>query len=286
MKKRATMVGAWCLTALLCVGCTKNPPAQSEDPTKEAVVYSNLVDATTQREVAQRLESHGITREQTDTLMEWANDLNSRVTAGVLAEGFRDMDADGVNYQGFTIDSKEGEDGWICPEANCRLTSYLLMKHLIHTNGTHPDNDTVLIFDLEAIDTYEPFRLTEEERGQFLSLFSWVPVDGADTLEEHTTRIQNAWEEREIQVEGEGVSLITVYLHLPYDEVRFVGHTGVLLETEEGLLFVEKYGPQFPFQATRFQNREELKQYLLGRADLYGDETELAPIILENDRLL
>lgn len=41
-----------------------------------------------------------------------------------------------------------------------------------------------------------------------------------------------------------------------------------------------------PFQATKFNDRSELKQYLLNRQDLYGDETELAPIVLENDQRL
>ena len=82
------------------------------------------------------------------------------------------------------------------------------------------------------------------------------------------------------------VFLINVYLHNSFDDTRFVGHTGVLLETSEGLLFVEKYRPAYPFQATKFQNREELKTYLLARPDLYGDETELKPIVMENGRVI
>ena len=232
------------------------------------------------------MESHGVTKEQTDTLLSWVEDFNSRVTAGALAEGFDTVEGTGVSYDGLIIKNKEADDGFIYPEANCRLTSYLLMKHMIQTNGNHQDNDTFLMFDVEAIDTYEPFHLSEEERSDFLSLFSWVSVDGVDTLEGHIERIQNAWKERDIQIGGESISLITVYLHSSFDHVRFVGHTGVLLETEEGLLFIEKYGPQYPFQVTKFQEREELKRYLLGRADLYGDETELAPLVFENDQQL
>ena len=58
------------------------------------------------------------------------------------------------------------------------------------------------------------------------------------------------------------MSLIEVYLHSPFDGVRFVGHTGVLMETEDGLLFVEKYGPAGPFQATKFESRNALEHYL------------------------
>ena len=289
MRKHVTKVGACCLIALLCAGCSSNHTAQQPNDTStnnQQMMYSNLVDSSTQKEITDILENHGITKEQTNTLVAWANDFNSRVTSDVLPEGFHEMGDAGANYQGLIIKDKEGKDGVLYPEANCRLTSYLLMKNLIQTNGKYADNDTFLMFDVDAIDTYEPFHLSQEERNKFTSIFSWVPVTGADTLEDHVKRIQTVWKERDIKIQGDGVSLITVYLHSPLEEVRFVGHTGVLLETDDGLLFVEKYGLQFPFQATKFHNREELKKYLLGRPDLYGDETELAPIVMENNQLL
>lgn len=289
MKKQMAKIGAVFITAIMCAGCSSNNIAQNtnDDSTGDKhIMYSNLVDSTTQKEVTDLLESYGVTKEQTETLVSWANDFNSRVTSDSLPKGFNEMEKAGVDYKGLIIKNNEASDGFIYPEANCRLTSYLLMKNLIQTNGKHVDNDTFLMFDIEAIDTYEPFKLSEEERSKFISFFSLVPVDGTNTLDEHIERIKNTWKDREIKINGDGISLITVYLHSPFDEVRFVGHTGVLLEIDDGLLFVEKYGPQYPFQATKFKNREELKQYVLGRADLYGDETELAPIVMENDQLL
>lgn len=289
MKKKFAIAGTMLLTALLCIGCGSAPDGQqSETPEtgSRQLEYSNLVDSESRKEVKELLEQHGVTAEQTDTLMSWADDFNSRVTSQPLPEGFQAMDETGADYKGLIIENKEAEDGWIYPEANCRLTSFLLMKNMIENNGKCADNDTIVMFDAEAIDTYEPFKLSEEERSSFMSLFSWVPVDGADTAQAHAQLIQKAWQEREIKIGGQGISLITVYLHSPFDEVRFVGHTGVLLETVDGLMFIEKYGPQFPFQASKFHDREQLKQYLLGRGDLYGDETELAPIVMENDKLL
>lgn len=289
MKKQLARAGAMVLMVLLCGGCSRESAAQQPGDLfagTQQIEYSNLVDDSSQKEITKLLEEHGVTREQTDMLVSWADDFNSRVTSDALPEGFQMMEGNGADYQGLMIQNKEAEDGWIYPEANCRLTSYLLMKNQIQTNGKYADDDTFLMFDVEAIDTYEPFQLSEEERSEFISLFSWVPVEGADTVEAHIERIQKAWQERDVKIGGKDISLITVYLHSPFEEVRFVGHTGVLLETEEGLLFVEKYGPQSPFQATKFHDRAELKRYLLGRPDLYGDETELAPIVLENDQLL
>ncbi len=282
MKKLIVML----VIALLCTGCSSNTQQKQEPNNETSIVYSNLIDESAQKEVADSLEKHAVTKEQTETLLAWADDFNFRITSAVPPEGFRPMENSTVDYTGLMVKEKESEGMEPVPEANCRLTSYLLMKNLIETNGTTVPDDTILIFDIEAIEGYEQFRLSKEEQQEFTTLFNWVSVQGANTLEEHIQAIQKAWQDREIKIEGEGISLICVYLHNPFDEVRFVGHTGVLLETDTGLLFVEKYGPLYPFQATKFHDREELKQYLLSRADLYGDETELAPIVMENDRVL
>ena len=278
MKKATALIAAFSATMLLFAGCGSQK--------KQAAVYTNLADEVSRKEVVASLENHGVTRQQTDTLVSWAEDFNSRITSGTLSDGFQPLPETGADYAGLIITNNEAADGFIYPEANCRLTSYLLIKNMLTTNRHYEENDNYLIFDTEAIETYEPFYLSDLEKADYVSLFSFVPLHGASTLQEHKDLIQKAWKDREIQVEGDGVSLITVYLHTPFDDARFIGHTGVLLEEGDGLLFVEKYGPQFPFQATRFQNREQLKAYLLGRSDLYGDETELEPIVMENGNLL
>lgn len=285
MKKQLSKITFLLLLALFCTGCTGGNAPHKPSSDKE-ITYSNLTDTASQSEVADILMQRGVSKSQTDTLIAWANDFNSRVITEQLPEGFHTAQVSDSAYPGLIIENKELDEGSIAPEANCRLTSYLLMKHLIQASGTPNENDVFLMFDLEAIDTYEPFHLSETERSQFLSLFNSVSVEGADTLEEHTKRIQDAWSDRKIEIGGDGLSLITVYLHSPFENLRFVGHTGVLIETEDGLMFVEKYGPQFPFQATKFHDRTELTEYLLSRADLYGDDTELAPIVLENDQVI
>ena len=74
-------------------------------------------------------------------------------------------------------------------------------------------------------------------------------------------------------------SLISVYLHAPEDQARFVGHTGVLADTKEGLLFVEKYSAMDPFQATYFKDRAELKDYLLARPDYMEIKRNWRPLL-------
>lgn len=278
------------LLALSLAGCGAAPSAPepntpSQEP--EPVLYTNLADDASRETVVSCLQTHGISQERTDTLLEWADDFNSRVTAPSLPDGFVPMDGDLVDYSSLSFTYKELPDGSLFPEANCRLTAFLLLGDQIQTNGSIHEADTFLMFDVEAIDTLETYRLSPESRTDFITLFNGVSVEGADTIEAHLACIQEAWKERALQIDSSGgLSLIEIYLHSPLDALRFVGHTGVLAETEDGLLFVEKYGPSGPFQATVFQNRKQLETYLLARPDLYGDDTELPPIVLENGAVL
>ena len=218
------------------------------------------------------LQAHGVSQEQTDTLLAWADDFNARVTTPTLTEGFTAMEGDFVDYSSLLFDIKELPDGTFFMEANCRLTAFLLMRDQLQTCGTADESDTYLMFDIEAIDTQKEYQLSSEARADFITLFNAVPLEGAANQEEHLARIEEAWSERGIQVDSaKGMSLIEVYLHSPLDGVRFVGHTGVLMETEDGLLFVEKYGPAGPFQATKFESRNALEDYCAGKWEDDGD---------------
>jgi len=252
----------------------------------DAIMYSNLTDATSRKEVFDILQNYDITKEQTDTLARWADDFNKRVHTP-LPHGFQKMTGPEVDYSTISFDQKEAKDGSLLPEANCRLTSFLLMKNFIHTNGKKDKSDTYLIFDLEAADTSEQFKMNKDNRSDYYSLYNWVPVDKLTTLEQHTEAIQRAWKDRDIQIDSpKEISMINVYIHSVFEDVRIVGHTGMLLDLGDKLLFVEKYGPAAPFQAIWFHNRTELKKYLLARQDLYGDEEELAPVIMENGHIM
>lgn len=284
------------LLILLLSGCgntstsgqnNSNIMEQSGVSSTTDIQYSNLADNKSQDEVIYVLQEHGITKEQTDTFLSWVEDFNSRVTTPELPDGFVSVEGDYVDYSKVLFDLKKLEDGSFLPEANCRLTAFLLMKNNIQTNEKTDDTDTYLMFDIEAINTYEQFKMSKTDQSNFTALYNWISVDGTTTLDEHIQKIQEAWNDRDIIVDGtQGISLINVYLHSPLEEVRFVGHTGILVETEKGLLFVEKFGPEAPFQATKFNDRNELKTYLLARSDLYGDDTELAPIVMENNTVL
>lgn len=270
-KKIIALLSVCTISALGFVGCTSN----------KDIMYSNMQDTKSREEVFSELKKHDVSDNQINKLIEWMDDFNSYVKDGQLSNGFKKMGGDLVDYS--TLELKDMPSYYV----NCRLTSFMIMKNALTTNCKPDDSDTYLMLDLDAIDTDKPISMTEQEKLNYTTLFNWIPLDDAKTLEHHEEKIETALKDRDIKIdESKGLSIINIYVHSTFDNVRFVGHTGVLMDTNDGLLFVEKYGPDTPFQATKFHNREELKKYLLARPDLYGEKDEVAPIITENNKVI
>ena len=270
-KKIITLLSVCTISALGFVGC-----ASSKD-----IMYSNMQDTKSREEVFSELKKHDVSDNQINKLNEWIDDFNSYVKDGQLSNGFKKINGDLVDYS--TLELKDMPSYYV----NCRLTSFMIMKNALTTNCKPDDSDTYLMLDLDAIDTDKQISMTNQEKLNYTTLFNWIPLGDAQTLEHHEEKIETALKDRDIKIDkSKGLSIINIYVHSTFDNVRFVGHTGVLMDTDDGLLFVEKYGPDTPFQATKFHNREELKKYLLARPDLYGEKDEVAPIITENNKVI
>ena len=259
----------------------------SATPNQEQITYSNLADANSRDQIMELLRKNHVSNTQIETLKVWVEDYNSRVSPP-LAQGFNPMENMTVNYESLTLDAKKLPDGSDCPEANCRLTAFLLFKNLVSANQQVKDeSDILLMFDINAIDNVSEHAMAEKERNTYITLFNSVSLNGASTLDGHIQRIQDAWKKREIVFENNsGISLISLFLHSSLDDLRFVGHAGILMETDDGLVFFEKYSSDSPYQATKLRDRKELKKYLLARSDIYGEKTDLEPILMENDKVL
>ena len=264
-----------CTIALVnFIGC--NSEAESKD-----ILYSNMKDKESRQEVFTELKKHDVSDYQLNKLSQWMDDFNPYVADGHLSNGFEKMKGDLVDYS--NLELKDMPSYYV----NCRLTSFMIMRNALNTNCKPDDSDTYLMLDLDAVDTDKQIAMTKEDKLQYATLFNWVKLGNAKTLTQHIRKIESALKERDVYIDNsKGMSLINVYIHSAFDNARFVGHTGVLVQTDDGLLFVEKYGPDTPFQATKFNNRSELKKYLLARPDLYGEKTELAPIITENTKVM
>ena len=264
-----------CTIALVnFIGC--NSEAEGKD-----ILYSNMKDKESRQEVFTELKKHDVSDYQLNKLSQWMDDFNPYVADGQLSNGFEKMKGDLVDYS--NLELKDMPSYYV----NCRLTSFMIMRNALNTNCKPDDSDTYLMLDLDAVDTDKQIAMTKEDKLQYTTLFNWVKLGNAKTLTQHIRKIESALKERDVYIDNsKGMSLINVYIHSTFDNARFVGHTGVLVQADDGLLFVEKYSPDTPFQATKFNNRSELKKYLLARPDLYGEKTELAPIITENTKVM
>ena len=293
------MMKKWlvCMAAALCLmlaaaGCAKQAADGGEtagDAVLEdsaEVLYSNLADDASWKITDGILKEHGVSETQRRKLYDWKEDVNGRMTSPEAVEGFVPIPEGGIDYSTAVFELREKPDGSYYSEPNCRLSAFMVMKDFISTNGTRDEQDMGVIFDVEAIDFEDQFALDEKDRSNFITLYNQIPMEGTKTLEEHTALIEKAWQDRGIVTDDStGISLVTLYTHSSFDDARFVGHVGVLFEQADGSLFlVEKYGPQAPFVALRFHNREEIKDYFMTRPDNTQQEDELPSIVMENGK--
>lgn len=253
--------------------------------TKEPV-YTNVGDEKTQEEIKNLLVEAGVKQETASEFITWVQDYNASVTSQELpVTGYKNVGKDPLDYSGFTVKEEYREDGTMVSGMNCRLTSYLLFNQFIETKQSLTENDPYIMFDVECIDKDKKFEAFDKEK--FVTMFEPIEVKAESSLQEQSDAIAAAWQERGITIQdNEKISLITMYLHDNYENKRFVGHTGVMLNLEDGVLLIEKYGWNEPFQATKFANEQDMVKYLLNRPDLAGDGTEKPVIVMKNDTVI
>ena len=259
---------------------------QEDESEEQYLTYTNLLDQATQKEVTNQLITAGIQEDTANEFIDWVNEYNNNVTsADVLQAGYQSVNHSPVDYSEVYINEEYREDGTLMLGMNCRLTSYLLFQQFIETKQELASYDPYLMFDVEAIEMEKRFEKFNKEK--FITIFEPVTVEADSTLEDHIDAIAAAWKSRGISIQDNGeVSLITMYLHDNYENKRFVGHAGILLDTEDELLLIEKYGWNEPFQATKFESEDDMVKYLLSRPDLIGDGSEEAVIVMKNDTVI
>ena len=250
-----------------------------------SVTYSNLVDEKTRNEVADLMIQNKLLKKDVKKVMDWVNEFNSISKEYSYKKGFVRLPKGGVNYDTLYLDDTAKSYAYL-NWLNCRLTAFSLIQNVVETSKDEDSNDTWLMFDVEALNTVKQFKTSEEKKKDFITLFHSIDVSNEDTLEKQEDKIVETLKSRHIQLKTDTISIVSVYLHVPEENTRFVGHTGLLVNTENGYLYFEKYSNIAPFQATKFQNKKQVKEYLLSRPDLYGDGSELDPIVTINDEIL
>lgn len=264
-------------------------PATSTDqiPAKE-LTFSNLVDPVAQAEVRTAMEYAGIAPENIDSFFQDVDSFNTTVERTTLVPaGFTTIDATEPEYDLMSMIDLWDAENPLFIGYNCRLTTFDLMKDLITV--TNPDTTTAnwMMFDKNALE-YNPKKLfTDAEYQDFQTLFGSVPAEKTKDIQVHLKNVQAEWARKGITFNtSDRLSVISVFFH-DFEDYLFIGHMGVLIETEDGgLLFIEKLAFQAPYQAVKFNNRTELNDYLMTKYDVSYNQPEAKPFIMENDQLL
>lgn len=252
------------------------------------LIFSNLVDVTTQKEVKAAMLYAGISEDNIDSFFDDVNNFNTTIKEKTLVEnGFTTIKSIEPEYDLISMMDMWDAENPLFIGYNCRITTYDLLKDLITVKNPNPENSDWMMFDKNALENNPKKLFSESEYQDFQTLFASVPAEETRDIQIHLKNVQENWKNKGIEFpENENLSVISVFFH-DFENYLFIGHMGVLITTEdEELLFLEKLSFQAPYQAVKFSNRTELNDYLMNKYDISWNQPEARPFIMENDQLL
>lgn len=281
MKK---LISTLCLAAMLggaLTGCGTG----TQKPTGSPAVYTNLIDTESQKEASALLSRAGIGDDALDAYWALVDDYNTVMgDQPLFQDGFTPLPEEGINYD--TVDHYElwtGERPY--SDVSCRVTAFTLLQEGISSSAGLA-GDSFLMGDIDALEQYDLSRMSEEELGVYFSLFNPVTVAPTTDAQAVCDALLAEWQARGVSFTERDAKLICVVLHSELDNTAYVGHAGVLVPDGDGWLFVEKLAPTYPNQATRFETREQVSDYLMAQYGEHYTKGEAAPpFLLENDHL-
>ena len=142
--------------------------------------------------------------------------------------------------------------------------------------------------DQDALKHAPAKKFTKKQKHVFETLYSTLNTAYTTDVDTHIKKQKKAWKQNEVKISGTKASLITVVFHSSFGENEnelFIGHAGVLVPTKDKkLLFVEKLSFSLPYQVLKFDNRKQLKNYLMGMYDTSWGQEEAKPFIMENTK--
>ncbi|MCR8745120.1 DUF4300 family protein [Romboutsia lituseburensis] len=301
MKLKGYILTLICTTALL-TGCSnKTDEVIIKDSEKKQIesmqsnyskdynlIYSNLIDEKTKDEFINKLYKSGINNKYIEQF-ESQLDFYNKVMEGMdgLEGEFKSIDKPQAEYdEVYAIHEWEKKE-YLYQDFNCRLTAFELYRDYINSNGKHTDEPINLMFDLDSIKNNPLAQFSEEDTNKFINLYDAIKTKDTTDQSVHIDEIKKEWKKRNITFkDNKNVSMINAYLH-DYDEKElFIGHSGILIDDNGELLFLEKYSFLVPYQVSKFKNKKELYSYLMDRLDVDKTGNVSKPIIMENGNTL
>lgn len=284
--KRSILIVAFVLClGLLLMGCDKG----QEVPTSEEILFSNLVEESVQEEVAGLMDRAGISKTRQDVFFNHVDQFNDTVSRKSLTNEYEVAGILDLKYDPYDMQDEWMKEYPYFLGYNCRITAFGLYGDFMNIPLGGEVRDSAILMDLSTLEEDSAaVSVVKGDLERFKILYSTIPTEETKDIAFHVNKVQEDWENRGIGfLENETASLITVWFHDQIEEdYLFIGHVGVLFETEGGLYFVEKLAFQEPYQVTKFSIREELNNYMMTKYDISEDQPTAAPFIMENDQLM
>ncbi|QTG74874.1 DUF4300 family protein [Trueperella pecoris] len=153
---------------------------------------------------------------------------------------------------------------------------------MVTVGSPAPADTSQLFIDDEQIGLAP--KLFETDRANFDVLYGRIPTTKDKDKAARVADVEKYLAAHKVSYASGPASVISVCIHdtLDTEGYSFVGHTGVLVDIGDGILFVEKLAFDAPYRAVTFASRSELKDYL---RSMYDDGPTMdygSPLIFEN----
>ena len=287
MKKTAGLI-ALCMILVL-TGC-KITNDTDEQPYIEQINYSNLIDTSVQKQLAEIMNSADISPVRQQVFFDHVNQFNNTVSSEGMAAGFEVKQVTEEKYDPYAMQEEWDAAYPDFMGYNCRITAFGLFGDHITIAADAETREDMILMDMASLEEDSSAMQDDKDMDRFRVLYSTVPTDDTKDVSVHVENLRSDWKNRGIVFDNNpDVSLISVVFHDAWDGENqlFIGHTGVLFQVSETeLYFVEKIAFQEPYQLTIFNNRTELNDYLMAKYDTGTGQPTAATFIMENDELM
>ncbi|MGL4819093.1 MAG: DUF4300 family protein, partial [Bacilli bacterium] len=241
-------------------------PSENNEATKPRLTYSNLSNAESLNDVTNDLLSAGLPQEQ-------ANIFQSQVTGTNEFLGdfhsfkpeFTTIEQYGVEYDEVDAWNKYNALVVPYPDINCRIAVWTLMKDVISVKPLSQSALDQFEYETQTIDQHPNAGMSQGDKLNFFGFYAPIKSKELKKDNEIEQVIQHEWANRNVTFANSKRSVINVFAYDAEEKGYAAQHAGVLVERDEDFLFVEKWNPSLPFQASIFKSRAELKAYLVDR---------------------
>ena len=289
MKKNNRLIKiVLCSTFLLTLVACSQPQKASDATTENSVTqtqsgqvswkasYTNMNSKPSAEEVRKALAAH-LDKDSVDAFFNLVNDYNNTVGSVGLTGDFSTFTKNEYDVEKISNlwTPKKGD----FVGTNCRINSYCLLKNSIEIPKLEKD-DSLLFVDNDAIDKGKVF--DAEDKDAFDILFSRVKTEATTDVKVHAAKMEQFLSQFKF---NENARMLSVVVHDDLDgQSLFIGHVGILVPSEDGYLFVEKLTFEEPYQAIKFETKEDCYKYLDTKYENYTGEGLAKPFIMDNDK--